>query len=46
MEAFKQFYNIEESITLQAKIEDDNLKVLYKDEWVQLNYLNNPKKVL
>ena len=44
MDAFKKYHNIEKDITLQSKVENSHLFVLFKDEWIRLTYKKNPDR--
>lgn len=44
MENFKKYHNIEKDITLESKVENSHLFVLYKDQWIQLTHKKNPDR--
>ena len=43
MENFKIHFNIQKEITLQSKVEDSHLYVLYNDRWIRLTRKNQEK---
>ena len=44
MESFKKYHKVEKEITLESKVENDQLFVFYKKKWIRLSHTNNPNK--